>query len=484
MEIKKGVKFHHSQYFEMLWKKRSSCCVLLKVFCLQGNQEKYNASFSVGGITALQCVISSLIDRFFSFIPRPLSVSFCFPFDVSSSRFFRHLTQIAVFLTLNAKYFGIASSCTFLCQLRFINWLKLAIFPLVLISIPFQWLSSLTCGPRKLNIPQVEWFYCYPQAVISFICFFLILRSRFFPFVFSNFRLVHGLYESLEYTLCKGWVPLTVLAIVGLTGSAVGRLFCGWACPFGMVQDFLSYLPFSKTRPDPAITKYLKGAKWAILGVHLFPLRALPPLCDPFPPQASVSSALSSLANDKTTRKRKPLQSSTAARSLSLSSTSSLLPRLFSLTCRFLSPGSHMPLSTPASSLSSSSPFSFSPSSLPYIFPGSSAAIFALSGHFWVPLGPLNSSPSLAARRCRAILSTKHSKTFVQWELSPRRYILTFFFSCVPVVFSFLFLSKVFVLSPFFFLNRLSQENIINSWDCIHCGKCVSEFPNDLRQTF
>jgi len=29
-----------------------------------------------------------------------------------------------------------------------------------------------------------------------------------------------------------------------------------------------------------------------------------------------------------------------------------------------------------------------------------------------------------------------------------------------------------------------SDENFINSWDCIHCGKCVSEFPNDLSQRF
>jgi ferredoxin-type protein NapH len=77
-------------------------------------------------------------------------------------------------------------------------------------------------------------------------------------------------YESLEFTLSSGAVPLTVLGIILLTGTTVGRLFCGWACPFGMIQDFLSYLPFSKKRLDGSLGKYLKDVKWVILGVSLF----------------------------------------------------------------------------------------------------------------------------------------------------------------------------------------------------------------------
>jgi len=108
-----------------------------------GNQERYDASFSLSGITALQ--------------------------------FFRHLTQIAVFITLNAKFFGIASTA---------------------VIVPYLWPTQ------------------------------------------AQYSTVHGVYESLEFTLSRGFVPLTVLAIIGLTGTTVGRLFCGWACPFGMIQDF------------------------------------------------------------------------------------------------------------------------------------------------------------------------------------------------------------------------------------------------------
>jgi len=75
----------------------------------------------------------------------------------------------------------------------------------------------------------------------------------------------HGAYESLEYTISRGVFPLLVLGVIYLTASTVGRVFCGWACPFGMIQDFLSYLPTKKQRVSPAWNSSLRDVKWAVV---------------------------------------------------------------------------------------------------------------------------------------------------------------------------------------------------------------------------
>jgi len=85
----------------------------------------------------------------------------------------------------------------------------------------------------------------------------------------SPFSTVHGAYESLEYTIARGAYPLLVLGIIYLTAITVGRLFCGWACPFGLVQDVLSYLPFKKTKLSSSAVSQVKDLKYAVLGFSL-----------------------------------------------------------------------------------------------------------------------------------------------------------------------------------------------------------------------
>jgi ferredoxin-type protein NapH len=85
----------------------------------------------------------------------------------------------------------------------------------------------------------------------------------------SPWSTVHGAYESLEYTIARGIFPLLVLGVIYLTAITVGRLFCGWACPFGLVQDLLSYLPFKKQRLPASTTAQLKDLKYAVLGFSL-----------------------------------------------------------------------------------------------------------------------------------------------------------------------------------------------------------------------
>lgn len=50
-----------------------------------------------------------------------------------------------------------------------------------------------------------------------------------------------------------------------VVGAALGRLVCGWLCPFGLVQDLLHKIPVSKKRKTLPGDKVLKYLKYAVL---------------------------------------------------------------------------------------------------------------------------------------------------------------------------------------------------------------------------
>jgi len=80
---------------------------------------------------------------------------------------------------------------------------------------------------------------------------------------------VYGAFDALEYTISRGIFPLLVLGVIYITAVTVGRVFCGWACPMGMVQDLLSYLPMQKEKLSVSTHNQLRDVKWVVLGVSL-----------------------------------------------------------------------------------------------------------------------------------------------------------------------------------------------------------------------
>ena len=67
-----------------------------------------------------------------------------------------------------------------------------------------------------------------------------------------------------------GWhaVPYLALGTVLLFGVLAGRLFCGWMCPFGLLQDLLHKIPSPKFQL-PAWTRFGKYAVLALMVVAL-----------------------------------------------------------------------------------------------------------------------------------------------------------------------------------------------------------------------
>ncbi|MFP4380934.1 MAG: 4Fe-4S binding protein [Candidatus Sumerlaeia bacterium] len=65
-----------------------------------------------------------------------------------------------------------------------------------------------------------------------------------------------------------GWhlIPFYLIGLILLFGALIGRLFCGWICPFGTLQMLLYKIPSPKFRL-PAWTGYIKYVLLAALVV-------------------------------------------------------------------------------------------------------------------------------------------------------------------------------------------------------------------------
>lgn len=84
-------------------------------------------------------------------------------------------------------------------------------------------------------------------------------------------QLMGGLRFALEngqYYL--GW---SVVGTLGILGGLFGRLICGWACPFGFIQELLYKIP-SKKFEVPRILRYGKYG-FLLIMVILLPLLAV-----------------------------------------------------------------------------------------------------------------------------------------------------------------------------------------------------------------
>jgi len=66
--------------------------------------------------------------------------------------------------------------------------------------------------------------------------------------------------------LVKGLVPFLAIGLMLIAGALIGRMICGWVCPFGLLQDLMNKIPSPKWK----IPKAFAYAKYAVLVIMVF----------------------------------------------------------------------------------------------------------------------------------------------------------------------------------------------------------------------
>jgi ferredoxin-type protein NapH len=64
-------------------------------------------------------------------------------------------------------------------------------------------------------------------------------------------------------------ISLYVAGLIGLFGVVLGRLVCGWLCPFGFIQELLYRIRSRKVRIGPTPLRFLKYAMLAVLVIAM-----------------------------------------------------------------------------------------------------------------------------------------------------------------------------------------------------------------------
>jgi len=75
---------------------------------------------------------------------------------------------------------------------------------------------------------------------------------------------------TLQHFIMIRQIPFYTIGILGVTGAVVGRMVCGWICPFGFLQDILYRIRSFKIK-IPSKLSYLKYVSLIfVVGVIVF----------------------------------------------------------------------------------------------------------------------------------------------------------------------------------------------------------------------
>ncbi len=77
-------------------------------------------------------------------------------------------------------------------------------------------------------------------------------------------------FGTLQLMLFEQIFPWLALAFIVLTAVVVSRSLCGWACPFGFVQDLLVYVKREHTQVSPRTHRSIVKVKYGVLAATMF----------------------------------------------------------------------------------------------------------------------------------------------------------------------------------------------------------------------
>ena len=85
----------------------------------------------------------------------------------------------------------------------------------------------------------------------------------------SHGRIIGEAFSTLQWMLSKPEFPFLPLASFLLVGVFLGRFMCGWLCPFGLIQELISYIRRRKFEISLGTHRTLVKFKYVILFLTL-----------------------------------------------------------------------------------------------------------------------------------------------------------------------------------------------------------------------
>lgn len=113
-------------------------------------------------------------------------------------------------------------------------------------------------------------------------CSFVLLNAAIFGFrplpillpvllsLGNPSKTVGDAFSALQYALYEVAFPWLPVAAFLLTAVFLGRSLCGWVCPFGFIQDWLTYLKRRHTQVSLETHQAMVRLKYLLLGIILF----------------------------------------------------------------------------------------------------------------------------------------------------------------------------------------------------------------------
>ncbi|TFG98196.1 4Fe-4S binding protein [Candidatus Thorarchaeota archaeon] len=143
----------------------------------------------------------------------------------------------------------------------------------------------------------VSWFHM-PNVTRLFVAFRDILPTL--PILSpleAPYAVIAGSFDTIQQTFTTGLFPFFTLGAMVIILIFVGRAPCGWICPLGTIQDFVTLPKRKKVRPSPGTEKELRKVK-----IYIFVIVAGLAVWLGFArvtgTAASLEAALSIFAND------------------------------------------------------------------------------------------------------------------------------------------------------------------------------------------
>lgn len=134
---------------------------------------------------------------------------------------------------------------------------------------------------KTTRIKKALWKIQTARKISLFICFILfnaiilgigpwLLPLPVYHTLGTPQKTIVDAFTALQNMLYQLIIPLIPIASFLLAGVVLGRALCGWACPFGFIQELLEYVKRKHTEVSPRTHQQMIKVKYIILGVTLF----------------------------------------------------------------------------------------------------------------------------------------------------------------------------------------------------------------------